>query len=61
MQIYWNKRNRLHRERVHLLLRGGGGERGGLFNIAKRITGSKNTVVRDGVDLRVVQATVGSI
>ena len=55
MQIYWNKRNRLHRERVHLLLRGG------LFNIAKRITGSKNTVVRDGVDLRVVQATVGSI
>ena len=58
MQIYWNKRNRLHRERVHLLLRGG---EGGLFNIAKRITGSKNTVVRDGVDLRVVQATVGSI
>ena len=49
MQIYWNKRNRLHRERVHLLLRGG---EGGL---------SKNTVVRDGVDLRVVQVTVGSI
>ena len=28
---------------------------GGLFNLAKRITCSKNTVVRDRVDLRVVQ------
>ena len=43
--------------------RGGGGliekeglkERGGLFNLAKRITCSKNTVVRDRVDLCVVQ------
>ena len=35
----------------------GGGliERGGLFNLAKRITCSKNTVVWDRVDLRVVQ------
>ena len=30
-------------------------ERGGLFNLAKRITLSKNTVVWDRVDLRVVQ------
>ena len=37
----------------------GGG--GGLINIAERITGGKNTVLRDGVDLRVVQVTVGSI
>ena len=28
---------------------------GGLFNLAKRITCSKNTLVRDRVDLRVVQ------
>ena len=35
---------------------------GGLFDLAKRITGSKNTVVRDRVDrLRVVQVTVNSI
>ena len=34
------------------LLRGGGG---GLFNLAKRITCSKNTVVRDRVDLHIVQ------
>ena len=36
---------------------GGGGliERGGLFNLAKYITCSKNTVVSDTVDLRVVQ------
>ena len=29
--------------------------RGGLFDLAKRITCSKNTVVSDRVDLRVVQ------
>ena len=29
--------------------------RGGLFNLAKRITCSKNTVVWDRVDLRIVQ------
>ena len=29
--------------------------RGGLFNLAKRITCSKNTVVTDRVDLRFVQ------
>ena len=41
-------------------MEGGGG--GGLFNLAKRITGSKNTVVRDRVDrLRVVQVTINSI
>ena len=36
---------------------GGGGVKreGGLFNLAKRITRSKNTVVWDRVDLRVVQ------
>ena len=36
---------------------GGGGlmERGGLFNLEKHITCSKNTVVSDSVDLRVVQ------
>ena len=36
---------------------GGGGlnGEGGLFNLAKRITFSKNTVVWDRVDLRVVQ------
>ena len=41
---------------------GGGGliERGGAY-LAKRITGSKNTVVRDRVDLSVVQVTVNSI
>ena len=40
---------------------GGGGlkERG--FNIAKRITSSKNTLVRDRVDLCVVLGTVNSI
>ena len=40
---------------------GGGGliERGGAY-LAKRITGSKNTVVRDRVDFRVV-VTVNSI
>ena len=39
------------------LNREGGGlkERGGLFNLAKHITCSKNTVVSDRVDLRVVQ------
>ena len=39
------------------LNREGGGlkERGGLFNLAKGITCSKNTVVWDRVDLRVVQ------
>ena len=38
------------------LLRGGGLKRKGrLFNLAKRITCSKNTVVCDRVDLRVVQ------
>ena len=45
-----------------VLLRGGGGliereglnERGGLFNLAKRITCSKNTVVTERVDLRFV-------
>ena len=37
----------------------GGG--GCLFNLAKRIIGSKNTAVRDRVDLRVVQVTVNSI
>ena len=37
-------------------------ERGrGLFKLAKRIIGSKNTVVRDRVHLRVVQVTVNSI
>ena len=30
-------------------------ERGGLFNLAKRITCSKNAIVWDRVDLRVVQ------
>ena len=30
-------------------------EKGGLFNLAKRITCSKNTVVTDRVDLRFVQ------
>ena len=36
---------------------GGGGlkRKGRLFNLAKRITCSKNTVVCDRVDLRVVQ------
>ena len=38
-----------------VLLRGGLIERGGLFNLAKRITCSKNTVVTDRVDLRFVQ------
>ena len=37
------------------LLRGGLKERGALFNLAKRITGSKNTVVTDRVDLRFVK------
>ena len=38
------------------LLREGGLKReGGLFNLAKHITCSKNTVVSDRVDLRVVQ------
>ena len=40
------------------LLKGAGGR---LFNWAKRIIGSKNTAVRDRVDLRVVQVTVNSI
>ena len=39
------------------LLKGGGG----LFNIAKRITSSKNTLVGDRVDLCVVLVTVNSI
>ena len=34
---------------------GGLKEKGGLFNLAKHITCSKNTVVSDRVDLRVVQ------
>lgn len=50
--------NPLLRPRVFFkaLLRGGGCliERGGFFNEAKPISGSKNTVVRDRVDLRVV-------
>ena len=45
------------------LLRGAGGliengglkERGGFFNLAKRVTRNKNTVVLDRVDLHVVQ------
>ena len=38
------------------------GRGGGFFHLAKRITGSKNTVVGDRVDwLRVVQVTVDSI
>ena len=36
-------------------------ERGGSFNLAKRITGSKNTIVRDRGDFRVVQVTVNTI
>ena len=42
---------------------GGGGlkREGGLFNIAKCITSSKNTLVRDRVDLCVVLVTVNSI
>ena len=44
------------------LLKGGGLKReGGLFNIAKRITSSKNTLVGDRVDLCVVLVTVNSI
>ena len=38
-----------------LIEREGLKERGGLFNLAKRITCSKNTVVTDRVDLRFVQ------
>ena len=38
-----------------LIERGGLKERGGLFNLAKRITCSKNTLVWDRVDLRIVQ------
>ena len=34
---------------------GGLKEKGGLFNLAKRITCSKNTVVTERVDLRFVQ------
>ena len=41
------------------LLNGGGGGR--VFNLAKRIIGSKNNAVRDRVDLRVVQVSVNSI
>ena len=48
----FDNREKLIKERVE----------GGLFDLAKRITGSKNTVVRDRVDrLRVVQVTVNSI
>ena len=39
-----------------LIERGGLKEMGGLFNLAKHITCSKNTVVSDRVDLRVVQS-----
>ena len=53
---------------LQALLKGGGGggggglkRDGGLFNIAKRITSSKNTLVRDRVDLCVVLVTVNSI
>ena len=35
--------------------------RGGLFNLAKGITGRKNTVVRDRAELRVVQVIVNSM
>ena len=48
---------------VQALLKGRGGlkREGSLFNIAKRITRSKNTLVGDRVDLCVVLVTVNSI
>ena len=43
-------------------MRGWGLQReGDLFDLAKRITSSKNTVVRDKVNLRVVLVTINSI
>ena len=41
--------------REGLMEREGLKERGGLFNLPKRITCSKNTVVTDKVDLRFVE------